>query len=560
VLQLLKSRNWSDEELASAMIKACEYGHFALTMLLSSHCKQILDEESVPSPLHRLFMFNDDEAKQLATALLFGSSKDHETANVICKNVIDVMSRPDIQSIFLPEHCLQLTWSPLHWAVWTRNLSVVSILIEIGADLHLSRPGNSLPVNYPEHHLFSCTPFELAVALHLPEICDTIWKGTSRSRKGTLASSAAFHCIGLPTLPFQRYMIHGADYARALSTTINYLQSWGFDICCENEAGETTFMAALADPDQEIYILREILYPCGLSDKISKNGTTAATLAAATSSGRRHNVQRMLLAVESTKNINAMDHSGFNALHYLTIRNNGLLCQNLLQAEGFKINERTPNGETAAHLAATHNAGTVLKIVIHERADIEIQDCEIRTPLALAILLRQKEAINTLIIAGADIHLGNGVGSPHTGALHLAVSGPHSAASVASHLLQTYLIFRHPFQLNLVDRFGWTPLHKAACFADHQGAAALLEYGAASEAVCSRCFSIVQGRTALNVAFNLLQRIKDTADLGCDHERIRQKGRTAIAAFKLQLEEDIVIFEQSRRNQDLKYEVPEYRL
>jgi len=70
---------------------------------------------------------------------------------------------------------------------------------------------------------------------------------------------------------------------------------------------------------------------------------------------------------------------------------------------------------------------------------------ELRTPLALAILLRQKEAINTLMRAGADIHLGNRVGSPHTGALHLAVSGPHSGASVASHLLQTYPIFRHPF-------------------------------------------------------------------------------------------------------------------
>jgi len=249
VEQLLKSRNWSDEELASAMIKACEYGHFALAMRLSSHCKQIFDEESVPSPLHWLFMFNDDEAKQLATALLFGSSKVHENANGICKNIINVMSRPDIQSIFLPEHCLQLTGSPLHWAVWTRNLSVVSILIESGADPNLSRPGNSLPVNYPEHHLFSCTPFELAVAMHIPEICDTIWKGTSRSRQGTSASSAAFHCIGLPTLPFQRYMVHGADYARALSTTINYLHSWGFDICCENDAGEPTFMAALADPD-----------------------------------------------------------------------------------------------------------------------------------------------------------------------------------------------------------------------------------------------------------------------------------------------------------------------
>lgn len=556
--QLLKSRNWSDEELASAMIKACEYGHFALAMLLSSHCKQVLDEESVPSPLHWLFMFNDDEAKQLATALIFGSSKDHENANGICKNVINVMSRPDIQSNFLPEHCLQLTGSPLHWAVWTRNLHVVSILIEFGADPHLSRPGNSLPVNYPEHHLFSCTPFELAVALHLPEICDTMWNGTSRSRQVTLASSAIFHCIGLPTLPFQRDMIHGADYARALSDTMSYLQSWGFDICCRNEAGETTFMAALADPDEEIYILREILHAGDFSDEISKNGRTAATLAAATSSVRRHNVERMLLAVESTKDINAMDHSGFNALHYLTILDNGLLCQNLLQAEGFNINERRPNGETAVHLAATHNAGTVLKILIHERADIENQDCDLRTPLAVAILLRQKEAFDTLMKAGADIHLGNCVGSPHTGVLHLAVSGPHSGASVASHLLETYPIFQHPFQLNLVDRFGWTPLHPAACFADYQGAAALLEDGAASEAVCSRRLPIVKGRTALNVAFSLLQRIKDTADLGRDHERIRKKGRTAITAFQLQLEEVIVILEQSRRTQDLTKEVPEY--
>jgi len=94
------------------MIKACQYGRFALAMLLSSHCKQIFDEESVPSPLHWLFMFNDNEAKQPATALLFGSSKDHENANGICKNVINVMSRPDIQSIFFQSTAFSLLGHP----------------------------------------------------------------------------------------------------------------------------------------------------------------------------------------------------------------------------------------------------------------------------------------------------------------------------------------------------------------------------------------------------------------------------------------------------------------
>ena len=555
VENLLKSRNWSDEELASTLTKACQYGHFTLAMLLSSHCKEMLDEEGSPSPLHWLFMFNDEEARKLATVLIFGASKDHENANGLCKNVINTMSRLDSRSIFLPEHCLHLTGSPLHWAVWTRNLSVVSTLIEFGADPHLARFDTSIPEFYPEHPLFSCTPFELAVALHLPEICDTIWKGTSRSRQEDLASPDVFHIIGLASLPFQRYMIHGADHARALRDTIIHFQSWGFDIRCKNEAGETTFMAALKNTDQEAYILREILHAGGLSHEISKDGKNAATLAAVTTSRQRYsNVQRMLLAVESTKDINATDHSGFNALHYLTIQDHGLLCRNLLRAEGSNVNERTRDGETAVHLAAIHNAGTVLKILIQEGADIEIRSRSLSTPLELAIFFRQKEIINTLMKAGADVHLGKCAGSPHTGALHVAVSGVAFGASVASHLLETYAVFRHPSQLNLVDEFGWTPLHKAAYFADHQGVAALVKYGAASEAVCSHRYPIIKGRTALDVAMNLLQRIEDTGDLASGHERICKEGRAAIASFKLQLEEVILILEQSRRNQHLECE------
>ena len=548
VEKLIYDQNWNDKELSCALTRACEYGHFATAKILASRCPPLRYDEDGPSPLHWLIMFSQDEAKQLATLLVLGFSDDVEDANGICRDMINAMPRSGSEPNSFPEHCLQLIGSPFHWAVGARYLPLVTFLVKLGASIHLRWSHTRAPQNdYSDRQRPDSTPFELAIACHLPEICDALWKSTPGSRQvELLESSAMLHSIGKPALPFLKYIIHGANHVQALRDTIGMLQAWGFDICRQNKHGESAFMAALADPNQELYVLQEILSVSGRNDEITSNGKNAVTLVAATSSRRQHSVQRMLLAVDKVSNINDTDQSGWNTLHYQAVEDSAKLCQVLLQRKTLDINKQNANGDTAVHLAATFNAGTILHLSLQNSADTEILNCDRQTPLALAILHRQRQPIQILIEVGADINLGGFDDASKTSALHVAVSGSSSSSSIARHLLETYPKFRVPLQLNLLDGLGWTLLHRAAYSGDHEAVAALLDYGANSEAQLRRRSPIAQGRTALDTTSNLLQAISTDSGLGSGHSRIREGGEPAIAAFRLRLEEVRLILGQRR--------------
>ena len=546
--RLIEDQTWSDQELEFALTKACEYGQFATAKCLAYRCPPLQYEEVGPSPLHWLIMFEQDEAKQLASLLILGSSDTVENANGICKGMVNAMPRFGSEPYTLSEHCLQLTGSPLHWAVGTRNLALVTLLIKLGASIHLRWSYTSdHRIEISTHQRPDLTPFELAVAWHLPEICEVLWKATpSFHQAKLLESSAIFHSLGQHALPFLRYIIHGANHVQALRDTIGLLLSWGFDIQCKNKLRESAFMAALKDPDQEIYVLREIMSRSDCNDDITLDGKNAVTLVAATSSRRRYSIQRMMLAAERVSSINDTDHSGRNALHYVAAEDNAKMCDVLLQSNALDINKRDAHGETAAHIAAASNAGMILKLLVHRGADIETLNSARQTPLTVAILHRQKVAIQILIEAGADISLGNNSGSTNISALHAAISGQSSSDSVASYLLDNYHEFRDPLQLDLVDEHGWTPLHRAAYFGDYQGVAVLLDYGANSEARTSSHYRMAQGQTALDITDNLLKRMADSG-LGIDHSRVREGGEPGLAAFQLRLEEIKLILARKRK-------------
>ncbi|KAL8664455.1 MAG: hypothetical protein Q9202_003005 [Teloschistes flavicans] len=539
VQRLLNEFIWKDKERRSALIKACEYGHFAVAQLLTVCCPQLQNEANSPSPLHWLIMFTEDEARKMAALLEHAGAAGSESANGLSNNIINSMPAPGSEPQAFPEHCLELVGSPLHWAVGVRNLPVVTLLVELGADVHQRWSFTRLPENdHPNHRRPSFSPFELSIALHLPEIVKFLWNATSDARRADLLkSSTTFHCIAQVPLPFQRRMIHGASHARALDDTIGELQGLGFDIHRENPLGQSVFLSALADPDQELYVLEGLLAvsdPCG---GITSDGMNALALVATTSSRRQYSLQRMSLAADIVTDINDTDSSGWNALHYLAVEDSFRLYEPLLQRQTLDINKPNAQGSTAVHIAATFDSCTVLKLLLHKGANIRVLDHDGYSPLALAVLHRRKGAIKTLLEASADIAISQKSDASATSILHIAVCGPSSSESIVGYILDTYPRFREPAQLNYVDGLGWTALHRAAYFGDHEGVASLLEYGADSEARCPRRFPIALGRTALDVALNLLQRIETKGTLSPDHALITKGGAQAIALFKLQLEE-----------------------
>ena len=108
VERLLNEQKWNDKELSCALLKACDYGHLATALLIATHCPQLQYDGDGPSNLNWLVMFGQDEARQLAAYLVFGSSSSVENANGICSDMINAVPRPGSEPSTFPQHCFQL--------------------------------------------------------------------------------------------------------------------------------------------------------------------------------------------------------------------------------------------------------------------------------------------------------------------------------------------------------------------------------------------------------------------------------------------------------------------
>ncbi|KAL8958832.1 MAG: hypothetical protein Q9193_004183, partial [Seirophora villosa] len=548
IRRLLSERNWAGKELVSALVKSCEYGHFSAAELLASHCSHPAFESNRPSPLHWLIMFSENEAEDLAKLLVLGSGRGVDNANGVLKGMINAMPPAGSEPRTFPEHCLQLVGSPLHWAVGTRNLSLVLLLLRFGADIHQRWSfARRFDDCQPSEQRPSCTPLELAIVLHLPEIIDVLWSATPYTKQAEIVSSAGlFQCIGQVPSPFLRRMIHGAEHVAALRKTIATLRDMGFDITGRDGQVQSVFMAALAEPDQEPYVLDETLEASGYHEDCTADGMNAVTLVAATSLGRQQSAYRMQIASRIVIDINRANslEMGMNALHYVAAANSARLCEVLLQRSDVDINKRNSKGATAMHLAAMLNAAPILKLLLRNRAEVEMLDNYDQSALALSVFFRDKIAAGILMEAGASTITGNEGDSSRTSILHLAVSSASSSDSMASYLLDTYPDLSDATHLNFVDRRGWTPLHRAAYFGDYAGTAALMRHGADTEIQCTRPFPIAEGRTALDVVTNLLETLRVKRVLGIFHTRITREGAQGIATFRSCLEEVRVLLSQ----------------
>ncbi|KAL8890814.1 MAG: hypothetical protein Q9192_005823 [Flavoplaca navasiana] len=119
--------NTQDQNGATPLIAACRGGHADIRVGLSS--------------FHWLLMYEDSDVSWIL-----------EKMRSIHNSVVmdSVMAEP----FDLLEHGLRLRWSPVHFAVEVRNMTVTKALLDAGASV---RAGNT-------------TPFNIAVATHCPEM------------------------------------------------------------------------------------------------------------------------------------------------------------------------------------------------------------------------------------------------------------------------------------------------------------------------------------------------------------------------------------------------------
>lgn len=89
---VILNRPWSNAELPLALNQACNYGHFDAAMLLASQ-RRVFEHEnnSEPTLLHWLIMFDTEERNQLARFLVLGSFANAHDLIGLCKTILDEM-------------------------------------------------------------------------------------------------------------------------------------------------------------------------------------------------------------------------------------------------------------------------------------------------------------------------------------------------------------------------------------------------------------------------------------------------------------------------------------
>jgi len=516
----LSSHKYDKTEISCALLEASRCGNASIVQLVCAHCDKFVHDESLPTPLHWLIMFEESEAPAVAKALVCGLSADQIGP---CRAHINSIPNTGPGTLLVAEHCLELFGTPLHWAVRTRNLKLVELLVRLGADINArTRIPTAFITNIHRPQLPSLSPLDVAVIFHLPEIVARLldlgadWEGGGGI---FIRSHSAFLCIGLTCVPFSRYIIHGKHYRDALKETIRVLTKKGYSINDTNAEGYDPITVALGNVDCESYIVKELLVAGALPAQPSlQNPESVVDVAISHAPFRRYSVENLRLVLPYVRSVKDLNFSMFNATHIAAVGGSEAMVEVLSTAEGFDIDAMTPTRkdvrwgrQTALHLAAIFGSPDVISLLVRKGANMEILDTSLCTPLQWATLLRKSKAADALIELGADVFFASGKRKDGT-VLHVAVAGVTSGYTMVKHLLTKHSRLQEHSILNAVDSVGRTALHKAAYFGDYEAVEILLAKGA-DRTLMDKSRGPMPGRTPLErVEFELWRLSVDAWD------------------------------------------------
>lgn len=174
-----------------------------------------------------------------------------------------------------------------------------------------------------------------------------------------------------------------------------------------------------------------------------------------------------------------------------------------LDSDGTTVNEKTPDGSSPLHLAASGGHTLIVQLLLSRGAQVDALTTNRATPLHYAVYLHQAVAVNALLAAGANVNLKTGWGPT---ALELAFT--ECQAEIAASLLragahfdgkgeqgdkalQSACLAGHTELVTTLLALGcnpnyardtWTPLHHAVDKGHSAVVTALLENGADANA------------------------------------------------------------------------------
>jgi ankyrin repeat protein len=461
-----------DEELSECLTFACKYGKFDAAILLAKRCSFFTQKDGAePGPLHWLIAFKPEQAVHLARLLTKGSDDSISTGG-ICSQYINRMID---ESIFFPEHCMELFGTPLHWAARTQNLQLVKALVELGADIESRWESNTFyDSDGPKQ--FGLSALDVALIFHCPEIVAYLLKKGAKSPVGLLGREyTPFHLITVSTQPFSRLIIHGKNHETALEETIDVLVRAGYDLNRKGPDGVELLARAWYELDQEKYILDILLKKGALADQVRiHDGQNIATRVILDCPKRLFDAWKLEAVLHLVNDLNLPDDFGRTALHYCALTGNTNMAKVLLDSGRVMVDKRSTDcNRTALIYAGLVGAPDVIKVLLQHGADIELADSSGLTALEWAIRSRKMEAITILLNHGAQSHFKSGYTILHVGIMGVSEG---SRTSIVKQLIEEHPGLMRKYLETIHAEL--TPLQTAAYRGDVSAVKALVAFGA----------------------------------------------------------------------------------